>query len=102
MTGTRRRLVASLASGILLWTGAATAADVGRLLASNCFQCHGTAGRGGEFDTLAGKTKAEIVEELVEMRAKNPRADIMFAHARGYTRAQIDALATYFSRLPKP
>lgn len=80
----------------------AAAADAGRLLASNCFQCHGTAGRGGKFDTLAGRSKHDLLEELADMRRKNPRGNIMFAHARGYTKAQLDALATYFSRLPKP
>ena len=31
----------------------------GRLLASNCFQCHGTNGKGPGFDKLAGKSASE-------------------------------------------
>jgi cytochrome c553 len=100
----QHRRQGAAAAVILLLAGSATAlaADDGRLLASNCFQCHGTAGRDGTFDTLAGESKKEILEELGEMRRKNPRGDIMNAHARGYTPKQLDALATYFSRLPKP
>lgn len=72
----------------------------GRLLASGCFQCHGTDGKGG-FEKLAGESKSEIVEEMREYRAKSARSDIMSPHGRGYTDAQIDAIATYFASLPK-
>ena len=48
----------------------APASPPGRLLASNCFQCHGTDGRGG-FDRLAGKSSNEIYNELREMKAEN-------------------------------
>ena len=41
----------------------------GRLLASNCFQCHGTDGKGPGFERLAGKSANDIYHELVEMRA---------------------------------
>ena len=70
----------------------------GRLLASNCFQCHGTDGNGsGTFEKLAGKSSNEIYNELREMKAENKRGDIMTIHAFGYTDAQLRALADYFS-----
>lgn len=72
----------------------------GRLLASGCFQCHGTDGKGG-FEKLAGESKAEIIEEMKEYQAKSARKDIMGPHGRGYTDAQIDAIASYFASLPK-
>lgn len=72
----------------------------GRLLASGCFQCHGTDGKGG-FEKLAGESKAEILEEMKEYQAKSARKDIMGPHGRGYTDAQIEAIATYFASLPK-
>ena len=38
----------------------------GRLLASNCFQCHGTSGKGPGFERLAGLPAAEILAELLK------------------------------------
>ena len=71
----------------------------GRLLASNCFQCHGTDGRGdGSFDRLAGKSASDIYNDLREMKAENKRGEIMTIHALGYTDAQLRAIADYFSK----
>lgn len=71
----------------------------GRLLASNCFQCHGTDGKGsGTFERLAGKSSSEIYNELREMKAENKRGEIMTIHALGYTDGQLRAIADYFAR----
>jgi cytochrome subunit of sulfide dehydrogenase len=79
--------------------GAQTAAPpAGRLLASNCFQCHGTNGAGPGFDNIAGKSVDEIYKELREMRSQNPGNDIMKAHARGYTDEQLRQISTYLSQ----
>ncbi len=75
-----------------------TAPPVGRLLASNCFACHGTNGRpAGGFDRLAGESAAEIYDELKEMAGKTDEG-IMGVHARGYSDTQMWQLATYFSQ----
>jgi sulfide dehydrogenase cytochrome subunit len=71
----------------------------GRLLASNCYQCHGTNGNGG-FERLAGMSASEIIGEMREMRTENP-PEMMDVHARGYTDAQIKLIADYFSKLPR-
>jgi len=65
----------------------------GRLLASNCFQCHGTLGRGG-FDSIRGGEASEVREYL----GKAASSDIMAAHAQGYTRAQLDAIVAYLNQ----
>jgi len=79
--------------------GAQTAAPpAGRLLASNCFQCHGTNGNGPGFDNIAGKSVDEIYKELREMRSENPGNDIMKAHARGYTDEQLRQISAYLSQ----
>ena len=79
-----------------------TVSPPGRLLASNCFQCHGTDGRGsGTFERLAGKSAREIAGELREMKAENKRGDIMTIHALGYTDAQITLIADYLSKQPR-
>ena len=87
--------------GLLLASaaGAQTAAPpAGRLLASNCFQCHGTNGAGPGFDSIAGKSVDEIYKELREMRSENPGNDIMKAHARGYTDEQLRQISAYLSQ----
>lgn len=71
----------------------------GRLLASNCFQCHGTNGRALDgMERLAGKSAHEIYEELLEMKGKPANSNIMHVHARGYTDAQLRLIADYLSR----
>lgn len=65
----------------------------GRLLASNCFQCHGTLGRGG-FDNLRGGEADEVFDYL----NKTASNDIMAAHAQGYTRAQLTAIVNYLNQ----
>ena len=70
----------------------------GRLLASNCFQCHGYNGKSSiGFDRLAGESASEIYSELMEMRSKMP-PKMMDMHARGYSEAQIRLIADYLSK----
>lgn len=92
-------LVLSLAAAAAQAQSAAPPA--GRLLASNCFQCHGTNGAGPGFDSIAGKSVDEIYKELKEMQRKEPGNDIMKAHARGYTDEQLRALSAYLSQQRK-
>ncbi len=70
--------------------------NTGRLLASNCYQCHGTNGSGG-FEHLAGESASEIYGELKEFAANTSSNNIMAAHAAGYTDAQMRAIAAYLS-----
>lgn len=71
----------------------------GRLLASNCFQCHGTDGKStGGIERLAGMSAAEMIDEMQSMRVEPIGNNIMKAHARGYTDAELLLIADYFSR----
>lgn len=75
----------------------------GRLLASNCFQCHGSGGVGG-FERLAGCDADDIERDLRRLRAEDEREagqNIMVRHARGYSDAQIRALAQWLARQPR-
>jgi sulfide dehydrogenase cytochrome subunit len=92
-------VVVMAAPALALAQTASTVEVPGRLLASNCFQCHGTNGSGG-FERLAGMSASELIGEMREMSAKNP-PDIMDVHARAYTPAQIQAIANYLSKLPR-
>ena len=73
----------------------------GRLLASNCFQCHGTNGRAvGDMETLAGKSAGDIYQTLLEMRAEPVGANVMHVQTRGYTDVQLRLIADFFSKQP--
>jgi cytochrome c553 len=79
---------------------AAQTVPAGRLLASNCFQCHGTNGKGPGFDRLAGKSADELYEELQEFKlGREDDGGLMSKHALGYTDAQLRAIAQYLSTL---
>lgn len=91
-------LTLALAAGLALPAAAQFRVPPGRLLASNCFQCHGTNGRGPGFDTLAGKSATELYEELKEFQSGEEGEGLMARHAWGYTDAQLRALALYLSR----
>jgi mono/diheme cytochrome c family protein len=65
----------------------------GRLLASNCFQCHGTLGNGG-FEEIRGKS----ANELLEFQRKPAGGNIMAAHAQGYTPEQLSKIAAYLKQ----
>jgi cytochrome c553 len=87
-------------TGIALLIAAASAqAEPGRLLASQCAQCHGTNGAGPGFDEIAGKSARELYNELREMKYR-PIEGIMDRQARGYTDAQLDLISNYLSTLP--
>lgn len=77
---------------------AATTVPTGRLLASNCFQCHGTNGKGPGFDKIAGKSASEIYEELKEFQSGQEGNGIMAKHSWGYSDAQLQSLSTYLSK----
>lgn len=81
----------------------ASAADpaAGRLLASQCAQCHGTDGHAvSGFESLAGESADEIFKELKEMQA-DTTPDIMDLQARGYTDAQIRLIGEFFAAQPR-
>jgi cytochrome c553 len=90
-----RGLALILAAAPALAQTTPAAPPPGRLLASNCFQCHGTNGRGG-VETLAGESAGEIYNELKEMQGKSS-PEMMDMHARGYTDAELKLIANYFA-----
>lgn len=69
----------------------------GRVLASNCFQCHGTNGYAGELK-IGEQSASSIISDINEMKTKDPRSNIMNAHARAYTTEEIKLIAEYISK----
>ena len=93
-----------LAAAALLATGAAfaqAAPDLAtRSLAATCAACHGTDGQAladEGFARLAGMPAADIVARLRGFRDGSRPATVMHQLGKGYSDAQIDALAAYFA-----
>lgn len=90
----------ALLAGVALLVAAAPAgAEPGRLLASQCAQCHGTNGAGPGFDELAGKSSYDLFHDLLEMKYRRIEG-IMDRQARGYTDEQLRLISDYLSTQP--
>ena len=74
-----------------------------RSLAATCANCHGTDGRSAttEVSSLAGMPKLELVDKLKAFRDGARPATVMQQLARGYSDAQLELVADYFSRRPR-
>ena len=86
-----------------LWASHGVAQDYkARSWAASCASCHGTDGRGSassEIPALAGRSKADLVAVLKEFQTgKRKTATIMHQHAKGYSDAQLERIAEYFSQ----
>jgi sulfide dehydrogenase cytochrome subunit len=70
-----------------------------RLIAATCQSCHGVEGRAqGVGLQLAGQGAAELEKKLVGYRSGALKGTIMQRHAKGYSEAELKALAQYFGR----
>jgi cytochrome c553 len=96
----RRRI---LGIGVLLAAAGAPALQAeplgairARNLAATCAACHGTDGRsvpGESMVRLAGQPKGSIAAQLRAFRDGQRPATVMHQLAKGYSDAQIDAIA---------
>lgn len=90
---------------LLAWSaGAACAQDAEAIklvgLAATCAACHGTQGKavaGGAMPRLAGLDAAYTAEQMRAFRDGKRPATVMHQIAKGYSDAQITALAAYFA-----
>jgi sulfide dehydrogenase cytochrome subunit len=91
-----------VALAFALAAAAAHAQDnrVARSLAATCASCHGTDGHSvtTEVVPLAGLPKEHIITQLKAFRDGTRPATVMQQLAKGYSDAQIELLADYFSR----
>ena len=86
---------------VLAMIAAPAAADQARNLAAACANCHGTDGRSlGVVPSIAGQSKATLLQTLREFRDGKKPATIMHQIAKGYSDAQLEAVSDYFSRQP--
>jgi cytochrome c553 len=91
-----------VAAAIAAFAGTATAqpadTDLARNIAATCANCHGTNGasRGG-IESLAGKSKDDIVSKMQAFKTGTKPGTIMPQLAKGYTDAQIELAAGWFA-----
>jgi cytochrome c553 len=71
-----------------------------RQLTASCSACHGTDGRSvGGTPMLAGLDRAHFVKQMKDFKSGSRPATVMHRHAAGYSDAEIEAMADYFSAL---
>ena len=78
----------------------ANAQDNGRSLAAGCAICHGTGGKpapGAPLIPLAGLPSDHIAAQMRAFRDGKRPASVMHQIAKGYTDAEIDAIAAWFA-----
>lgn len=95
----RARLVVTMYAGVLLSTPAvAQDATLGRNLAATCANCHGTNGVSeGGTQSLAGMKQDALAQAMKDFKTGARGGTVMPQLAKGYTDAQIEALAAWFA-----
>lgn len=67
-------------------------------MVNNCFSCHGTDGRSpGAIPSLTGKNAQQALLQLKEFKSGQLAATVMTRHAKGYTDAELEAIANYIA-----
>lgn len=92
------RLAAVLA--VLVPGTAAAQSPDGAVLALSCAACHGTGGASpGSIPSIRGKTAEYVATALTEFKTGKRPATVMDRLSKGYSDAEIKALAEHFASL---
>jgi sulfide dehydrogenase cytochrome subunit len=70
-------------------------------MASACAACHGTQGKpvaGSTVAALAGRPAQDIQDAMAQFRDGKRPATVMHQIAKGYSDAEVAAIAGYFSK----
>lgn len=99
--GMATALVAAL--GVVSFAAPASASDLQtKLLVSNCYVCHGPAGKSaGQTPRLNNQTAAKVQESLTMFAKGDKPSTIMGRIAKGYSAAQIKAMAAHIGSMNK-
>lgn len=72
--------------------------EMARNLAGNCFTCHGPNGRSpGSIPSLVTLSGTDIVAKLKRFKSGEAPSTVMGRQAKGYTDAEIEAVANYLA-----
>ena len=73
-----------------------------RAWAVSCAACHGTGGSAQTgIPAIAGQDRTVLLHKLLSFKAGTLPATVMHQHAKGYTDAELERLADFFSRQPR-
>jgi len=89
---------AALLAGLATGPAMAQDANLARNLAASCANCHGTNGHArGDMKPLAGMPADKLLAMIADYKSGAQPATIMHQISKGYTDAQIKAIAGYFA-----
>lgn len=89
-------LAAACVAGVLAPPAGAQDANLGRNLAATCVTCHGKGATG--TGTLDGMPRAQLVQAMKDFKSGARPATLMHQLSKGYTEAQVELIAEYFSQ----
>jgi len=96
------RLSILLTGALALAAAAAQADDAARNLAASCATCHGTNGKSvGAMVVLAGYPQVLMIQAMKDFKSGARPATIMHQFAKGYSEAQVAAIAGYYAAQKK-
>ena len=71
----------------------------GAVLTNTCFSCHGTDGKSvGDMPTISGKAENFIAKKLMGYKKGANDPTVMNRIAKGFTDAEIAAIAKFFAK----
>ena len=95
-----RALMVAIPAALTLAASPAAASGQVASAAEACFACHGPEGRGVTGGAaIAGRDRAELAATLAAFRSNERPGTIMGRIMRGYTEAEIVAIADHISRI---
>lgn len=80
---------------------AANRIATGKMLGDTCASCHGTHGKSIDeyMPSLAGIDRKQLIQAMHDYRGDRRASVVMNRIAKGYSDAEIEAIADYFSRI---
>ncbi|MBD3767587.1 MAG: c-type cytochrome [Gammaproteobacteria bacterium] len=91
----KKSLLLVICAGVALTAGQAAAIDRGQMLADNCMSCHSGGANNATIPNLTQYPSSLIVSQMKAFKDGSRPATMMSRHAKGYSDADIAALAKY-------
>ncbi len=96
-------LAALLSAGLMSFAvpSLANEAISGATIGYTCMGCHGVNGKSpGSIPSIAGQSASALAAKLLAYREGGQKGTIMNRIAKGYTDAEIKAVAEFFAAIP--